>query len=364
MKLHTILLVNIMMVMSASCNGQRTSQKDNSTLASSALAVGDTVSELDKTIFIIFQDKNNNYWFGSDGQGVYRYDGKTMLNFTTKDGLCNDRIRELKEDKWGNIFINTLKGISKFDGQKFTTLTVAKTNVSGNEWKSEPDDLWFIGPQEKNGPYRYDGKALYDLEFPKHHLEDEFYTRNPRRPYTPYQVYTIYKDGKGNIWFGTAGLGICRFDGKSLSWMYEKHLTEVEGGGSFGIRSIIEDKQGKFWFCNTLYRYNIYPNDSVGGLISYRKEAGISNLKDSNGDIFVYFMSIIEDKKDELWMATYDRGLWRYDGKSATQYLIKDSNTIVRMYSFYKDRQGDLWLGTHNAGAYKFKGTTFEKFRP
>ena len=65
----------------------------------STIAVGDTVSELDKTIWIIFQDKNNNYWFGSNGQGVYRFDGKTILHFSTKDGLLNNGIRGIQEDK-------------------------------------------------------------------------------------------------------------------------------------------------------------------------------------------------------------------------------------------------------------------------
>lgn len=391
---HQLLLIVLsLMAVCSSCNGQNTSQIADRTFNdhNSTIAIGDTVSELDKAIFIIFQDKDNNYWFGSDGQGVYQYDprlqdgqGKYILHFTTKDGLCNNRIREIQQDKSGNIFFTTLDGISKFDGQKFNTLTVAETNTTDNPWKMLPDDLWFRGEPGKNGPYRYDGKSLYNLEFPKHYMEDEFYKNNPNPPYSPYEVYFIYKDSKGNMWFGTSNFGICRYDArppacavsdgndgvgqaKSLSWMYEEHLTLVEGGGAFGIRSIIEDREGKFWFCNTRYRYDVYPNDSIRNgnhLINYKREKVIDPLKALNGKDMIYYGSIVEDDKGNLWMTTYDKGVWRYDGENMNHYPVKDGGKDITLFSIYKDNLGDLWFGTHEAGAYKFNGKTFEPFRP
>jgi len=343
--------------MLVSCNGQDSNQiaEDSFSEQNVATSIGDTVSNLDKSIFIVFQDKNDNYWFGSDGQGVYRYNGNTIIHYSAKDGLCNDRIREIQEDKSGDIFFTTLDGISKFDGQKFTTLSV----VEGKEWKSEPDDLWFMGEPGKNGPYRYDGESLYHLEFPKHYMEDEFYAEIPNPPYNPYEVYTIYKDSKNNIWFGTSNFGICRYNGKSLSWMYEEHLTHIKRtGGSFGIRSILEDYKGKFWFCNTQYRYDINPKEKELGLIDYKRETGMENLKAPSGDDFIYFMSIVTDQNGYLWMATYDSGVWRYDGQNTVHYPIETT-----LYSIYEDNQDNLWLGTHEEGAYKFNGKTFEKFR-
>ena len=87
------------------------------------VAKGETVSELGKSVMYVFQAKNNDYWFGSNDRGVYRYDGKALVNFTTKDGLVSNRIRGIQEDKSGNIYFTTYEGISKFDGQAFTTLS-------------------------------------------------------------------------------------------------------------------------------------------------------------------------------------------------------------------------------------------------
>ena len=47
-------------------------------------------------------------------------------------------------------------------------------NLQGKvvEGKLEKSDLWFhiLGKRGEHGPYRYDGKILYQLEFPKHYL--------------------------------------------------------------------------------------------------------------------------------------------------------------------------------------------------
>jgi len=330
----------------------------------STVTVGDTVSELSNGIIIVFQATNGKYWFGSDKDGLYCVDGKTIIHFSTKDGLLDNRIRSIQEDKEGNIYISSLGGINKFDGDTFTTLTPTKNIPSANNWKLQPNDLWFgmVGKSDDKGPYRYDGKNLYQLEFPKHYMADEYFARFPNNPWSPYEVYSIYKDSKGATWFGTSNFGICRYDGKSLRWLYEDHLTNTPNGGSFGIRSILEDKNGKYWFCNTSYRYNILPDSTNGKrkeLINYTREKGIARIKLAEGTDNIYFMSIVEDSKSDLWMAAYNDGIWRYDGKNVTHYQLKDGAKDIALYLIYKDRQDGLWLGTHEAGAHKFNGTTF-----
>jgi ligand-binding sensor domain-containing protein len=337
-----------------------------------AVTIGDTVSETHDSILIVFEAKNQDLWFGSNGHGVYRYDGKTLLHFSTKDGLCNTKIRGIQEDKTGNIYFNTVGGISKFDGKTFNTLSITRSNSPDKGWKLQADDLWFQGAQDSGVVYRYDGKTLYRLEFPETKAGAEHKSKFPRSKFpfmafSPYDVYTIYKDSKGNRWFGTSTLGICRYDGKSFSWMYEKELTDTPSGGSFGIRSILEDKEGKFWFCNNHYRYDISPNsytDEQGNnLIRYRKEKGMYNLENPGEADLIYFMSVAETKNGDLWMVTYSAGVWRYDKKTISHYPVKDSGTIVNLFSIYQDQQGGLWLGTHTGGVYKFNGKTFEKFK-
>src|SRR5690606_32057572 len=122
MKLNMLLFLNIFLTLLISCNGQ-TSNKLKKT---DQFTNGDTAKELGSSIMVIHQDKDDIYWFGSWETGVYRFDGKTFTNFTTKHGLPNNRIDEIKEDKFGNIYFNSChpnSTIVKFDGDTFTTLT-------------------------------------------------------------------------------------------------------------------------------------------------------------------------------------------------------------------------------------------------
>ena len=319
-----------------------------------------TVTQIDKTIWTIYQDKKSNYWFGSKENGVYYYNGQRLKHITTKNGLVSNEIRGIQEDANGNIFFDTEKGVSKFDGHTFKTLQMANPDSPLNNWDLKPDDLWFRIGSTKNGAYRFDGKYLQYLKFPTSPQENTFNKNNPNTSLKPYGLYTIYKDRKGYMWFGTASLGACRYDGKNLSWHYEEQLKTTPNGGDFGTRAIFEDKNGKFWINNTRFRYVIetYGNKPI----TFKKENGVGYLNKTNKMEFPFFLSVTEDNKGNLWLATYEDGVYKYNGKELIHYPIKDGETDVLLFTIYKDNKGVLWLGTHNAGVYTFNGSSFEKF--
>ena len=77
-----------------SCNGQNSIQKKNTKKFDEQHTMGDTVKDLGSSIMVVYQDKKNIFWFGSWETGVYRYDGKTFIHYTTKHGLQSNRIDE------------------------------------------------------------------------------------------------------------------------------------------------------------------------------------------------------------------------------------------------------------------------------
>jgi ligand-binding sensor domain-containing protein len=70
------------------------------------------------------EDHNGNMWFTTEKNGVYCYDGKTMKNYTIKDGLVNNSVMSILEDKQGNLWFGTRGfGLSRFDGKTFITFS-------------------------------------------------------------------------------------------------------------------------------------------------------------------------------------------------------------------------------------------------
>jgi ligand-binding sensor domain-containing protein len=73
------------------------------------------------------QDKVGNLWFGTTGDGLFKYDGKSFTRFTTKDGLINNSIWSILEDRTGVLWVGTRETIlHRFDGKRFTSYTENK----------------------------------------------------------------------------------------------------------------------------------------------------------------------------------------------------------------------------------------------
>lgn len=349
-----------------SCNGQNKNEKDSKNETVQNVITNDKfnissfknniVSEIDKSIRSIYQDKTCAYWFGTNDAGVFRYDGKTIIQFTTNDGLSNNQILTIQEDNLGNIWFGTgLFGVSRFDGKTFTSFT-SKENLklnqlSINDWKKEPNDLWFY---TGGGAYRYDENSIsyLPLSYESKHLQ------SPPFNLSRYAVYCILKDSKGNLWFGTQAQGVCRYDGKSFTWFTDKGLQGP------AVLALFEDSKGNIWFGNNgvgLFKYD------GTSLVNFSEEKNLSNSEfrvagKSNPNTLARVYSINEDNNGNLWIGTVDAGVWKYDGNNLINFTTKEGLTSNAINTIYKDVNGELWFGTDADGICKFNGKTFTKF--
>lgn len=346
-------------------DGSVTEQIASSTTPTGTIFGANTSAEIDENIRSIFQDNNGIYWFGTNAAGVYRYDpkqaaGKNLTQFTEKDGLANNQVQSIQEDNAGNIWFGTGRfGVSRFDSKTFTTFTTKESLELNNDWKKEPDNLWFYAG---GGAYRYNpkravGHSLTYLPFPKPDF-DAKYTSAPPENLSRYAVYCTLKDTKGNLWFGTQANGVCRYNGKTFTWFREKGLAGP------AVLALFEDKNGNIWFGNNgsgLFRYD------GKSLTNITEEKGLSNKEFSVSNkpgpgTLARIYSINEDNTGNLWIGTVDAGVWRYDGNQLTNYTAKDGLTSNAVNTIYKDQKGELWFGTDAAGMCKFNGLSFTKF--
>jgi len=349
----------ILLFVIISCTGQGQPKAITPNPATSK--TGSIASILDHQIWAIYQDTKGHYWFGSNGRGLYQYDGKNLTLFTTKDGLVDNTIRGIQEDHHQNVYIETPDGISKYNGKQFTTLQ--PISDPSNEWRLEPNDLWF--GYNANDLYRYDGTNLFELELPRQDLVKAYGLGAGGVPfegnnYSPYAVYGVDKDKEGHVWFGTVTAGAFRYDGQSFLWFGEKELSTLPDGRVPGVRSMIQDKNGYFWLSNFHSKYKINPDLPKG----YEKVKAVDEVHELLKDRIGYFNSGLVDTEGNLWMTTYGGGVWKYDGVVLSNMEINNETEEVLLICIYQDREGRIWLGSNNNGVYRQGGEGFEAFLP
>jgi len=322
------------------------------------------VDQLPSKIWQVFQDSEGKYWFGSNGDGVFVYNGRQLVRYDFKDGLLDDAIRGIQEDKRGNVFVETPRGVNKYDGGFFYTIPV--NSSSNDRWVIDSQDLWFNCNGNPREVYRYDGKVLNELALPRQNLDQAFGIGVTGVPFagmnnSPYSVYGIDIDKDGNLWLGTVSAGAFRYDGASFLWFGEKELSTLPDGRVPGVRSLLQDKDGYFWLSNFISKYSIFQEDSIA---TYRKFEGIDSTERLDLGDLPYFNSGLVDQEGNLWMTSYSGGVWHYDGEHLSNFPVHYEETEALLVSIYEDREGRLWLGSDNLGPFTKKGDTFERFDP
>ena len=98
---------------------------------------------------------------------------------------------------------------------------------------------------------------------------------------------SITEDKTGNLWFGTYGGGVSRYDGKSFTT-----FTTAQGLANNIVWSITEDKTGNLWF------------GTDGGGVSRYDGKSFSTFTTAQGLANNFVRSITEDKTGNLWFGT------------------------------------------------------------
>ncbi len=161
----------------------------------------------------IMEDKNGNIWFASSDKGVFRYDGKTIINFNEKEGLSDNYAGGMAQDKTGNMWFTMKNGICKFDGKTFTEYT-PKDGLGGTEfWGIIIEQSGIIWITARGSTTRLDPS----VPLPNPKAITVFTSANG----LTCCVQSMYQDNSGNLWWGT-GQGLYRFDGKRFYQVKQK----------------------------------------------------------------------------------------------------------------------------------------------
>lgn len=302
------------------------------------------------------QDKSGNIWLTSSGDGVYFFDGKNFIHYTTDDGLDNNIVHSILEDRQGNIWVGSKTGLNllKTDkdvpkGVSFTTIPTKSSvgnihspvNLSGGmpvrqngvwEMMQDKDGIIWIGTDD--GVYCYDGTYIKPfLDNMDLINEDSLQLK---------AIFSILEDKNGHIWFAACvDEGISRYDGKTLSNIIPHDQIRRTD-------HIVEDKNGILWFAAGFTGMGRY--DGREFTSNYFKEPTIQGPS-----------HILEDHEGNFWFSTYS-GLCFYDGTTYIVYTERDGLPHKHINPLMQDKNGNIWFNGPDMALYSFDRKTFVKY--
>jgi len=324
----------------------------------------DSVLQFSVMVTSIFEDSKGNFWFGSHGDGLCKYDGEKFTYFTAGNGLPMGTDREfapgldwddmrtinsgnqaggVQEDKDGNIWCESGSKICKFNGKEFEPVSISEViDLPKDEyWKDIQDHVWF-GWSEGIGICYHNGNELSYFKFP---IKDD---RNFDR------ISARYLDMAGTLWFGTMGNGTFKYDGKILKPV----LSELESGIS---RSIFEDASGRIWL----------PQNGEGKDMFYSKNGEIHNFtqeykekypETEEGDLLTGAQCAAQASNGDIWFGTFGAGLYKYDGETVERIMPNQDESLSLSKSIYRTKSGRLLFGLGEGSVYELVDGEFVRF--
>ncbi|CCH02222.1 two component regulator propeller domain protein [Fibrella aestuarina BUZ 2] len=263
----------------------------------------------------VLEDRQGNSWFISTDSGVYYDNGKSVQHFTTTEGLADNRVTAIYEDKAGVIWFGTASGLSRYDGKSFQTFTSPNVPLFYKDEKLNNDINTIIADKTgrlwvgtRGDAFVYDGKKFTTLT----HKGEPFL-----------HVSAILEDRKGTIWFsGNNGFNVSRTGGL---WRYNGHtFTKVSERGA---TAIIQDKQGNIWTTgpvnpanSTVQAVSRYDANSLDG-----DKTTVTEIRSGKA-----FFGISEASDGSIWFGDAT-GVYRYDGKTITDFYNKKGQKKYRV---------------------------------
>jgi signal transduction histidine kinase/CheY-like chemotaxis protein/ligand-binding sensor domain-containing protein len=292
-------------------------------------------------------------WFGTQ-DGLNKYDGYEVKVYrrdpSNKNSLSNDYIKDITEDKLGNLWIATWgSGVNKFDRQteRFTSfqnnpkdpnslssnfITSVITDHEGQIWLTSEVGVNVLDPiTNKIRSYKQDSTDPKSLSnnFPS----------------------VVIEDSKHNIWIGSNGGGLDMYDRNTKSFIHFLHNPSIQNSiVSSNVTTLFEDSKGNIWIGTSGSGLSIY-NPATKTFTAYR-----SDKKNTNSLADNVIFSISEDDLGNMWIGSENGGISVFDPVAKTFQNYKQ-NTFERtglssssINKIYTDQKGNVWIGTYNAG--------------
>jgi len=283
-----------------------------------------------------------------------------FTQYSTDNGLSNNSVKCILQDKKGFMWFGTRDGLSRFDAYSFQNYRSAPTLEEGiSEGLSDTYILSLAQTVNKNQETEKiwigtnnGGLNYFDYQSKKFfHYPVAINKQTERKENTlsdvTIQALAVEKRKENNVdkdfvWIGTKRGGLQILDVEKNHFITflndEKDSTSLKDNN---VTAIQIDKQNKVWVTTTILQLYISDDQNVK----------FKNFYFPNSDGTASISKLFLDNQNRLWILTWDDGVYVFDTQKE-EFIKKIPTPPVTAAA--QDMQGNIWFSTFGAGLFQY----------
>jgi ligand-binding sensor domain-containing protein/signal transduction histidine kinase len=328
---------------------------------------------LNNFVYTVLCDRKNRVWFGTH-MGLSCLYNKKLSNYPIPANIKHSWVTNIVEDAAGTIWLVMQGKLFKVAGHvlQYVAITGAEdfdiTNITVNRSGILCATVFQKGFFCLNGTTwaniiplngQYKNLVIRWMLFDKLDHSKAYFIANNKLYVCAGTTVSLYpnadlkeiktgllcveQDARGDLWIGTSS-GAYRIKNKQLI-----HFTAQNGLTDTPIPDIYCDADDNLWLAawgGGIYKYegNTY--------IVFDQSQGVGSAQT--------IMGLTLDKKNNIWLATDGSGVMQFDGKQFKNVNLPTSNpNAKKVQCIYTDRSNNIWMGSSLGGLWKFDGHTY-----
>ncbi len=309
--------------------------------------LGKNYAASNKEVICMLEDHSGNIWISLWNSGICRYNPSTGVteiyrhSDSDPNSLATDAVNKMVEDSHQNIWAGMYGGISIYQQQ---TNNFKNFHAAANDTHSLSTDQIINLFEDKSGVMWIgtSGGGLNNY-YPSNNKFRVY--QNYDKDFTSHFPLSLNKNHEGRIFMTTFGAGVQEFNPISGAFKsYKVVLPNNKITGTNFSYGTLEASDGNLWVVS--FDEGLYKLDRKSG--KYTTIHSTNNNKDTT--FHNQSNCIAEDGNQRLWIGT-NSGLKCYDLKTKTfsgfEKLYRDTNDLSKdiIVSLYCDRNEILWIG-------------------
>lgn len=304
-----------------------------------------------QVVMSVLIDEKNTKWFGTDANGLVKYDGEDFVFYGKSEGLTSNYINDILKGKDGTMWVATQSGLAKYNQGYLQKIEFADQIIGVISLMESSNGQLYIGTRNsgvfiKRGNEFINlrtgnglaGNVIWDMFEASNGLiyiatgngfsvydQNNLVNFSEKDGLVNNSISTIIEDQYENIWIGTDN-GLSFFDGKNF-----KNYTVDNGLLSNVIYFVKLDNENNIWIGAEKGISKIKANSEgeIVEIISYTEQEGFTGIECNHNAIDI-------DNDDQIWIGTIN-GITVYNPHFVKAHTTAPEVFISGIDLFYKE---------------------------